>query len=171
MNDPNLTKAVGKVPRNGLERWARRGLISNEPPFTRWDRLILLLVLILVLLVTLGAGLLSDIGSLRIGPAYHPVVSSWQLGQLAFITVALLYGWAIFGVRAMHPLSRLGMLFVLAFLLYLISDLTMTHAHLTVAWLAFCVGVSCWPVRTAARPNEYELAERYRQQQKEQHED
>lgn len=57
MNDPNLTKAAGKVPRNGLERWARRGLISNEPPFTRWDRLILVLVLILVLLMALGAGL------------------------------------------------------------------------------------------------------------------
>lgn len=147
-----------------LERWTRTHSPFQAPAFTWGHTLLLVLLLLTLLLVLLAPGLAADIGAIQVGPDYHPMLSSWQIGQLTRCTVAFLYVWALLGVRAMHALTAAAHMAALVYLATRISEIRITHEPFSVTWAALMLALALFAIRTITRPNEFELAEKYKAQ-------
>lgn len=159
MNDQNLTRVAARVPRKRLERWARTHSPLQQPPFTAWHGALTVLFVVTILGVLLAPGFAADLGGRQIGPTYREKLPSWEIGQLARITVAGLYAWSLLGVRAMHPLAYAGQLAALVYLFFRISEVRITHEPLTVMWLALLFALALPAIRAITRPTDAEQIE------------
>jgi hypothetical protein len=153
------TKSVEFRPGGRLERWARTHSPFQQPAFTGWHWLLTVVFLVTVVGVLLAPGLAADLGGRQVGPTYRERLPSWEMGQLARITVACLYAWSLLGVRAMHPLAYAGQLAALVYLFFRISEVRITHEPLTVMWLALLFALALPAIRAITRPTDTELIE------------
>ena len=139
-----------------LDRWVRAHNPTNDPPFSRWDAVGLLFVLTLFLGQQHTPGLLADVGTYQ--------VASWEWGVYARLTPLFLASTALFAVRAMHPITRLGLYFQIAYLCMRLAEIRITQEPLTAVFALLMVIFSLQSIRVIIRPNEFELARLARQE-------
>ncbi|RTR29080.1 hypothetical protein [Deinococcus radiophilus] len=130
-----------------LSGWAR-AYQPNDPPFTRWHALGLVVALLLALGTQYAPGLLADVGRV-------PVLSGLpDAAVYARMTTLFLIGVALFLARSMHGLTAVILWGALIGISLRLGEVRMTGEPLTVAFAAVLLAVSLIAVRVILRPNE-----------------
>ena len=115
-----------------------------QPPRVTWsDRLLGLGMLLLFIAQAQIPGPLADLSGL--------VVGGWELGTVSRQTVILLLGYALLGVRGLHPLLKWALALAIFGFNLRIGESRITHDPLTLGFLLLQIAFALVAVRVIIR--------------------
>lgn len=136
------------LPREQASRWARAHNPLQPPPLKTWHVLLGLFLAGWLLAALTMTGVVAEIGRAGLGG------QSWQITVLWIELIGALCLWAVWGVRAMHPLMYVAISAEVMALALWLGIARTERLEFTAINALLLIVLTILPVRIITRPND-----------------